>query len=164
MNDIVTELTDRNKALEKNNQDLQEANMALKVLIKKLDQAKRDADKQILNDIHKNIFPLTVEMKRVNTNTPLGRVIEQLLIHIDGLCSHLEDKNRKNLGRLLSQTEMNVALLVREGMHSKDIAKHLNISVNTVKTHRKNIRKKLDIQNSNINLSSYVRMQWHDRY
>jgi len=53
--------------------------------------------------------------------------------------------------------ELRIAAMVKNGLTSQEIARQLNISLHTVKTHRKNIRKKLKIQNSTVNLSSYLR-------
>ena len=59
----------------------------------------------------------------------------------------------------LSASEMRIASLIKNGMSSNEIARHLNVSIYTVKTHRKNIRKKLSLQNSGVNLRSYLESQ-----
>ncbi|MCI5222321.1 MAG: DNA-binding response regulator [Candidatus Electrothrix sp. AR4] len=46
--------------------------------------------------------------------------------------------------------------LIRQGKRSKEIAEMLNIALQTVETHRKNIRKKLNISGKKINLVSYL--------
>ena len=56
----------------------------------------------------------------------------------------------------LTSTETKVAVMAQNGMKSLEIANHLHVSLETVKTHRKNIRKKLGIQNSNLNLFTYL--------
>lgn len=43
----------------------------------------------------------------------------------------------------LSQRETEIVTLIADGLHNKDIAEQLFLSVHTVKTHRKNIIKKL---------------------
>jgi DNA-binding NarL/FixJ family response regulator len=48
--------------------------------------------------------------------------------------------------------EIMVADLIKDGKQDKDIIEILNISFDTVKAHRKNIRKKLGINNKKINL------------
>lgn len=44
----------------------------------------------------------------------------------------------------LTPRETQIVNLLLEGFSTKDIAKLLNISMDTVKTHRKNIHRKLD--------------------
>jgi FixJ family two-component response regulator len=70
------------------------------------------------------------------TSEPLGRLAEALSI--------------------LSPTELRVSNLIRQGKASKEIAASAGISVDTVETHRRNIRRKLKITNESINLITYL--------
>jgi len=63
----------------------------------------------------------------------------------------------KGIPALLSASEMKVAALIKNGLSTRQVAQQLNISEETVKTHRRNIRKKLNIQNSNISFATYLR-------
>lgn len=49
-----------------------------------------------------------------------------------------------------------MATLVREGKSNKDMAELMNLSVNTVESHRHNLRKKLGLQKKKINLRTYL--------
>jgi DNA-binding NarL/FixJ family response regulator len=58
----------------------------------------------------------------------------------------LENKTKKaELELQLSPREIEIAQLIIEGLKNKDIAEQLNIAYETVKTHRKNIFRKLQI-------------------
>ena len=57
----------------------------------------------------------------------------------------------------LSAAELRIAAMIRNGLTSPQIAGTLHISLDTVKTHRKNIRKKLKLSNSQVNLATYLR-------
>jgi DNA-binding NarL/FixJ family response regulator len=48
----------------------------------------------------------------------------------------------------LTSSEIEIVQLISNGMTTKEIAKHRNISFHTVMTHRKNIFKKLEINNA----------------
>ena len=65
--------------------------------------------------------------------------------------------NHHEIINILTDQEMRVTALIKRGLTSQKISNLLCISEDTVKTHRKNIRKKLKIQNSNINLISYLK-------
>ena len=56
-----------------------------------------------------------------------------------------------------SEAEFQVAVMVKSGLTIKQIAGRLNLSPNIIKTHRKNIRKKLNIQNPRVNLTSCLK-------
>ncbi|RLB16038.1 MAG: hypothetical protein DRG35_03380 [Deltaproteobacteria bacterium] len=66
----------------------------------------------------------------------------------------------KGIPALLSASEVRVAALIKNGLNTRQVAQQLNVSEETVKTHRRDIRKKLNIQNSNISLATYLRSKW----
>ena len=53
--------------------------------------------------------------------------------------------------------ESMIANLIKNGIASKEICSMLNISFKTVETHRNKIRRKLDILNKDINLTTYLK-------
>ena len=57
---------------------------------------------------------------------------------------------------LLTPQEIQVASLVKDGKASKEIAAALNISVTTVNFHRKNLRQKLGLKNTQTNLRTHL--------
>ena len=56
----------------------------------------------------------------------------------------------------LTKSEIQVCQLIQSGATSKDITDTMNISVDTVQTHRKNIRKKLGLSGKDVNLFAYL--------
>lgn len=50
--------------------------------------------------------------------------------------------------RLLSDRELEVFELIGKGMRKSDIAQHLNLSINTVESHRAGIKKKLKLRSA----------------
>jgi DNA-binding NarL/FixJ family response regulator len=52
-----------------------------------------------------------------------------------------------DLLKLLSQRELEVLQLIRQGLKTPEIAKKLMITVNTVRTHRQNLLTKLHVKN-----------------
>lgn len=75
----------------------------------------------------------------------IGRFIEQL------------DRQSENLPHELSPRETEVLKLVAKGFMNKEIADQLNISINTVLSHRKNLTAKLGIKTVS-GLSFYAMM------
>ena len=62
-----------------------------------------------------------------------------------GVSQVLMGSNEETANSLLTTREQSVLLLVAEGNSNKDVAAKLDISIRTVETHRKNIKKKLGI-------------------
>ena len=56
----------------------------------------------------------------------------------------LDLENQKNIEKL-TKRELQILHFIGHGKSSKDIAKKLNLSTSTIETHRKNIRKKIDL-------------------
>jgi DNA-binding CsgD family transcriptional regulator len=52
--------------------------------------------------------------------------------------------------------ELKIANLIKDGNQDKNISEILNISLETVKTHRQNIREKLNIRGKKTNLTTYL--------
>lgn len=66
-------------------------------------------------------------------------------------------------GRALSSREYRVATLVKQGLTSGRIAKQLQVSEETVKSHRRNIRRKLGLMSSKQSLQMYLQDIYRER-
>ena len=81
---------------------------------------------------------------------------------LDVLNAHLLTLTKDLMGEMntvgnLTPSEVQVATMIKNGLKSREIAEKFYISPQTVKTHRRNIRKKLNIQSPNTSLASYLR-------
>jgi DNA-binding CsgD family transcriptional regulator len=72
----------------------------------------------------------------------------------DIVSSFTRKLSSKYLG--LSPMEIQVANLVKEGKQTKEIADMLNLSSNTIISHRYKIRSKLGLKNRKINLRTFL--------
>ena len=139
------------------NKQLIETNRALSVLAKNLDTTQKESEKRIIQRIRSYIIPI-IEKLRQDKNIERYRADFDLLTsYIRNLTSDLA--NDIKIALALSTTELRVASLIRNGMSNQEIAKHLYITDATVKTHRRNIRRKLDLHNSGINLKAYMKSE-----
>jgi DNA-binding CsgD family transcriptional regulator len=57
----------------------------------------------------------------------------------------------------LTQTEINICNMIRNGMRTKEIAELRGVSVATIHRHREHIRRKLKITNSEVNLETLLK-------
>jgi DNA-binding NarL/FixJ family response regulator len=143
-----------NEELEYVNRQLMDANNALSVLARNLEKTRRESENRIITRVRTIIIPF-IEKLQQDKNLQRYRADLTLLAgFIENLTSDLAADLK--IAAALSPTELHIASLIKNGMSTEDIARHLNISPDTVKTHRKNIRKKLKIQDSNLNLRAYL--------
>lgn len=134
--------------------ELMETNDALSVLARNLESNRRESENRIIQRIRTLIMPVIQKLRNEKGLKRFKPDLDLLSAYIESLTVELSSDLKMAIA--LSKTELQVASLIKNGMTSNDIAAHLNISLLTVKTHRKNIRKKLDIQNSGVNLRSYL--------
>ncbi len=148
-------LRDREGELEMEKANLQEANTALKVLLKRRELDKRALEEQVIHNINRLVHPYLKRIKREITD---NRHIDYLGI----VESNLNDitcnfSRRLTLGVYgLSTSELKVANFIRQGKKTRDIAHLLGLSPRTVDSYRQNIRNKLRIRNKNINLRTFL--------
>jgi len=147
-------LIQRKLSLEKLNKELLETNQALSVLARNIDKNKELLEKKIYEIIIVKIMPIIEELQDDKSCQKRLADLEVLKTYLKNLISGPTDHH--DIIVCLSKQEIRVAALVKHGLTSQKIANMLNISLHTVKTHRKNIRNKLEIQNSKINLTSYL--------
>lgn len=87
----------------------------------------------------------------LSTKMSLTNIIQ----HLKPIIDHITKQN-ENRGKL-SEREIDVLKLIVKGLLNKEIAETLNISINTVLSHRKNITSKLGIKSVS-GLSVYAMM------
>ena len=148
------ELLDHKAKLENVNNQLMETNDALSVLARNLDRTRVESERQVLERTRTLIIPIIERLQQ-------GRNLERYKTELDLLIGYIENlssdlPNDLKMAASLSTTELRVASMIRNGMSSEEIAEYLYISSLTVKTHRKNIRRKLNLRNSGVNLRTYL--------
>ena len=96
-----------------------------------------------------HIVDRTMESYLLDENRILVKVIDSIT-----------DKNKKELSlevlARFSRTEREIYLELRNGKTSKQICEKLNIKKSTLATHRRNIRKKLNLNGKDITLREYL--------
>ena len=148
-------LRESREKLNEKKQGLEEANIALKVLLKQRENDKVELERTLLTNIRRLVLPYLGRLKKARLKPK-----EQVLVEI--VDTHLNDIISPLLQRLsathilLTPQEIQVAALVRDGRTSKEIADVLFVSETTVHFHRKNLRKKLGLRNRRTNLRTHL--------
>ena len=133
--------------------ELTEKNTALQVLLKQWENSKIEIGENVIANVKSLIMPYILMLK--NSKLPANDIS-----YLNNIESNLNNiilpfANKLSSGHLdLSPKELQIAQLVRDGLQDKDIAHTLCLSLDTIKTHRKHIRKKLGISGKKINLRS----------
>lgn len=148
-------LLKREKDLQAQSQHLEEVNTALRVLLKQREVDKNELQDNVLTNVKELVAPYLDQLKASRLSTRQQTLVSILESNLDNIVSPF-------IGRLSSRyakftpMEIRVANLIREGKTNKEIANLLLIAKNTVLFHRHNIRKKLNLTKTAINLRSHL--------
>lgn len=152
------DITERNQAqlqLETHAEELENANTALRVLLKQVNENKTEMESKVLDNFARLVAPYLDTLEENLTNTPQQEYIRVIRENINKITSSFSmTLSSSYLG--LSPREIQVADLVRHGRTNKEAARILNISINAIEFHRNNLRKKLGLQNKKVNLRTHL--------
>ncbi len=149
-------LKQRERELEVTNENLAEVNAALKVLLKQKDDDRIELEEKMLSNIKTLVAPYLEKLQQLCPDVRRRNIITIVEKNLKEIISPFSRKLSSHFINLTS-AEIKVADLIKNGCHNKEIAGHLNIASGTVEAHRKNIRKKLGLQNTKTNLRSYLK-------
>jgi len=152
-------LTEQKLALELLNKELLETNLAVSVLAKNIDRKKEELEKKVYKICTSKLMPILRRLQKDEYCKKREADIELIINYLDEIIRDTPIIN--NISVNLTEQEMRLAMLIRNGLTSQQIADSLCISLQTVKTHRRNIREKLNLKNKEINLASYLKSTFH---
>lgn len=134
---------------------LEQKNITLRELIKQIEFEKKQVEEQVVMNVDSVLMPLLDRLK-----LSLGKDAGQQINLIKNAFGELTGSFGMNIARKslnLTPREVEICTMIKSGLSSKDISRLLGISLVTTERHRNNVRKKLGISNSRINLTSYLR-------
>jgi len=145
----------REEELAAQNRELTDLNTALKVLLKKREEDRREMEDRVADNIRDLVLPHLVKLRKRH---PGAR--DRLLLNLieSNLKIVITPSTQKLSTRLLKLTpkEIQVANLIKAGRTTKEIAEHLDVSKSAIDTHRHHIRNKLGLKKKKVNLRSYL--------
>lgn len=155
---VVRDITSRKsleKSLQREKQHLEEMNVTLRNVMKSIDQQKREMERTVSMKIETFLLGTLEKVKNEESAHLRASYLELIRDQLIGLTNGF---SKELDARLLSltRTEMRICQFIQSGSSSKDIAETLNLSYETVQTHRKNIRRKLGLIGQGINLYTYL--------
>lgn len=148
-------LKDREIQLELQKKNLEEANTALRVLLKRREEDRGELENKVLANVKELVGPYLAKMKNTSLDSRQRAYLELIESNLNDIISpFLHQLSSRYFN--FTPREIQVATLVKEGKATKEIAEILNLSMNAVDFHRKNIRKKLGLNNKKANLRTHL--------
>lgn len=139
--------------LEVKTTNLQEANVALRVLLRQGEDYKEELEEKV----YSNVKELVLRYVWLLRNTRLDGDQKMLLDVIETNLNKIISPFAKRISTFnFTPKEMEVIALIKEGKTSKQIACLLNVSQDAISQHRYQIRRKLDLNRKKAGLRSYL--------
>jgi len=148
-------LTKREQELKEQKLSLEEANIALKVLLKQREMDKLELEQKLLMNIKQLVNPYLDRLKNATLKPSERTYIEIIDQHLNDIISPLLQR-LSAASIFLTPQEIQVAALIKDGKTSKEIADILKVSETTIHFHRKNLRTKFGLKNRKTNLRSQL--------
>ena len=148
-------LKKREQELEEKSRNLEDANTALKVLLKRREDDKSELEEKVICNVRELILPYIENLKITHVDS---HQLNQLSI-LERNTSEIISPFLRTLSTKypnLTPMEIKVINFIREGRTTKEMAELLNASARTVEVHRDNIRRKLGLRNKKANLKSHL--------
>lgn len=152
---LERELYEYKQKLEETQLELSENKTALTALSKNIDNIEFNTKLKILKRLHSQILPPLKEIKSEKHHERIQILAEEAITKLQMFIPFPE--NSFGTLAILSPMEIRIASMIKDGFKSNDIARLQCISLDTVKTHRGSIRKKLGLKNKRIDLIIYLK-------
>lgn len=145
----------REAELERKTRRLDEANTALKVLLRRRDADRRELEEQVLVNVRELALPYVEKLRETRLDDGQRALLDILDDHLNEVVSPFLHRLYATY-RDLTPREIRVATLVKEGQSTKEIAELLHVSPDAVEFHRKNIRRKFGLRGRRANLRAFL--------
>lgn len=147
----------KNAELQQIKTELDEINTALKVLVQHHKTDNLDTRDVLEREINHEIVPFLNQLKKSIHDSKQLDTLQILEANLQNLAlSYGQSNSIVRIYQELTPKEIQVASMIRQGLSTKHIAAILSTSVETINVHRKNIRKKLGLDNKPVNLRCHL--------
>lgn len=145
----------RTAELDLKSRTLEEANIALRVILKAREEDKGELEGKVLANMKKLVLPYLEKLEKSSLDKSQQDWLAGLRTNLEDLVSPFSQQLSSPLLNLTPR-EIQIANQVKEGRSNKEIAGFFNISLRTVEFHRENIRKKIGLVNKKVNLRTQL--------
>jgi PAS domain S-box-containing protein len=145
--------TEAEKALYTERQGLEEANIALKVLLRQREKDKEELEQRFVSNVNELVLPYVEKLKKNRLDglqrTTLGLIETNLREILSPFRYNVRNFN-------LTPRQLEIVSLIKQGRTTKEIAELLSATKDAIDKQRFIIRKKLGVNNDKTNLRSLL--------
>lgn len=150
-------VSERTEALRKEKEQLEEMNITLRNVLQSIDKEREELLSEVSAKVNNQVIPA---LNRIENEDDAAIRKGYITVAKDQLVRLAPGSSASDAMLLkLTHMETRVCQFIQAGYASKDIAENLNISLETVQTHRKNIRGKLGLHGKSVSLYAHLKTQ-----
>ncbi|MGR3177145.1 MAG: PAS domain S-box protein [Candidatus Anammoxibacter sp.] len=149
----ITKRKEVDELLQEQKKSLEQKNIALNEMLKQLEIEKKKIVDNMTANVENFLLP---GLEKLKLRGESNKYVELLIKNVNELTSSFGVDLTKNNAKLTSR-ETEICNMIKSGLSNKEISKILHICIRTIEKHRSNIRKKLNINNHNVNLESFLK-------
>ena len=144
-------LKNREKDLEIKTSNLEEMNSALKVLLQRREDDRKELEEKVLSNVKELVVLYLEKLRNTSLDKKQAGYVDIMESNLNSIVSPFS-RTLSHAYLNLTPVEIEVADLVRQGKRTKEVADLLNVSTRTIEFHRQNIRTKLGMKQKKANL------------
>ncbi len=149
----ITERVRAGELVHEQKKVLEQKNIALSEILGQIEIEKKQIKDNVIANAENLLLPI---IQKLRLKGESRKYVQLLRKNLQELTSSFGKKLIERETRLTSR-EIEICNMIKNGITSREIASLLDISLGTAERHRNNIRKKLDIVNKDINLSTVLK-------
>lgn len=155
---IVRDIS-RDKELEEDiiqqKRQAEEMNVTLRTVLGSIEKEKKEFEENLSLRIRSSLLPGIARIRHEGDKESRDGYLTVLQEQMISLTSNFSDTLDGDLLKL-SKTELRICRFIKAGLTGKEICDTINLSFETIQTHRKNIRKKLGLRGREVNLHAFL--------
>ncbi|MFW6056427.1 MAG: helix-turn-helix transcriptional regulator [Chloroflexota bacterium] len=152
------ELQETNQQLALEREALQEANIALRAVLTRIEHEKQEIHHDIRTNVDRIVMPMLHALARQLTPSQ-QKYLELLETNLEDIASPFTNRLSQSCP-MLTPTELAVCNMIRNGLRTREIAELRGVSEATINHHREKIRRKLKLTNKDANLATFLQIGW----
>jgi len=150
-------VSERTEALRKEKEQLEGMNITLRNVLQSIDREREEILREVTAKVNNQVIPA---LDRIENEEDAAIRKGYVTVAKDQLARLAPGSETSNpLLLKLTHMETRVCQFIQAGYPSKDISERLNISLETVQTHRKNIRRKIGLHGKSVSLYAHLKTQ-----
>ncbi len=149
----IQERKEMGEALKTKSRSLEEANTALKVLLKQREVDRKEVEEKLASNVKELLLRFIRLFRETKLDQNQALLVDIVEKNLNDLMSGFSSKVN---GQRFTPKEIEVISLIKDGMTTKQIARFLHVGLDAINRHRYRIRKKLGMNRQKSNLYSHL--------